>query len=343
MASIYKTFTDNDKATTKQPLHESIPITGSIISGTYSEEHVKNYGHGMWQSVYDYPYLSASSNHIFDLAFGYSSTSVFSSSTSVQNSKKINMYNQMAKILVGTDLTGSIQEFDADGDIAAGSTKLKDVCFLNFSRLLYKDEIKKGSFSIVIGSGSLYEPQGDQVAFDTFLTINDSGSAGTAPNYRVNSPAGEYGFLYDTIGVQQGLIYYQAGVAVLTGSLFGTVLFGTGSNTFIDSMTGSTIASSANGFRRRWYNCAFNNTVELNSEIYFCRAFHNEFNYSANPTYVSSSKIQVKNEAQDEPVTYITTIGLYSADNELLAVAKLSEPSKKTPSNELNLRVRLDY
>ena len=44
-----------------------------------------------------------------------------------------------------------------------------------------------------------------------------------------------------------------------------------------------------------------------------------------------------------QPVSYMTTIGLYSPNNELLAVAKLSEPLKKTPSNELTLRVRLDY
>ena len=41
--------------------------------------------------------------------------------------------------------------------------------------------------------------------------------------------------------------------------------------------------------------------------------------------------------------SYITTIGLYSEDNELLAVAKISEPLKKDPTNELTLRVRLDY
>jgi len=43
------------------------------------------------------------------------------------------------------------------------------------------------------------------------------------------------------------------------------------------------------------------------------------------------------------PLSYITTIGLYSADNELLAVAKVSEPLKKDPTNELTLRIRLDY
>jgi hypothetical protein len=51
----------------------------------------------------------------------------------------------------------------------------------------------------------------------------------------------------------------------------------------------------------------------------------------------------VKNNAADLPVTYLTTIGLYSSDNELLAMAKLSEPLKKDPNTELTLRCRLDY
>ena len=98
-----------------------------------------------------------------------------------------------------------------------------------------------------------------------------------------------------------------------------------------------------NSIRNRIQTLSFNNTVELNSTIYFCRASHNEFNYSANPTYLSDSKIRVKNNTSDNPITYITTVGLYSSDNELLAVAKLSEPLKKDPNTELTLRVRLDY
>jgi hypothetical protein len=91
------------------------------------------------------------------------------------------------------------------------------------------------------------------------------------------------------------------------------------------------------------YNISFNNTIELNSTIYFCRVNHNEFNYSSNPTYLTGSKIVVKNQSADLPVSYITTIGLYSPDNELMAVAKLSEPIRKDPNTELTLRVRLDY
>jgi hypothetical protein len=88
---------------------------------------------------------------------------------------------------------------------------------------------------------------------------------------------------------------------------------------------------------------AFNNTTELNSTIYFARLNNNEFNYSANPTYLNESKIRVKETTLDAPVSYITTVGLYSADNELLAQAKLSEPVRKDPTNEFVLRVRLDY
>jgi hypothetical protein len=109
----------------------------------------------------------------------------------------------------------------------------------------------------------------------------------------------------------------------------------------IDSSTGGD--SNATGFRRRMVRMAFNNTTELNSSIYFCRLNNNEFNYSANPTYLNESKIRVKETTLDAPVSYITTVGLYSADNELLAQAKLSEPVRKDPTNEFVLRVRLDY
>jgi len=113
--------------------------------------------------------------------------------------------------------------------------------------------------------------------------------------------------------------------------------------TITQLLTSSNITSVSDAFRRRLYNVSFNNTTELNSTIYFCRANAGDFNYSSNPTYLSGSKIVTKNATTDEPVSYITTVGLYSTDNELLAVAKLSEPVKKTPSTELTLRVRLDY
>ena len=540
MATMFKTFMENDIVSTRTLLHESIPITGSIVSGTYfetgapkdTETNIKNYSHGLFQSVYDYPYLSSSANQIFDLTVGYSNVEGGLSGTTgtrSQQSDKINIYNQMAQILAGHDTNGNIRRFDRDGDLSGGN-KMDSLFFVNFSRLLVKDEIKKGSFKIQLITGSAgNNPAATRKNYASTskatatITIDDAGqcltgctisvittaldtvtitgvasgasamsdttgasttgtfaagatvsggttnnkaqalaiaqcldlhddisaaavdsatvtitqaTAGTAGNtsistanesagsnggsdmtaattivnftggsagnlmtlqdhngetsYLTNSPAGEYGLLFSAsadaaeTGLSKGAlghIYYQAGIAVITSSVFrspnyldanvvfaetagvsgqthaqadkagafgwipghvhGTDLLQTGS---VEAMfVSASISASCSGFRNSLYNIEFNNTTELNSTIYFCRASHNEFNYSSNPTYVDASKIIVKNNTFDQPVSYITSIGLYSAKNELLAVAKLSEPIKKTPDTELTFRVRLDY
>ena len=76
MASTYKTFLSDDIANTRTLLHEAVPIAGTIVNGgTYTENgvetNIKTYAHGMFQSVYDYPYQSSSANHIFDITFGH--------------------------------------------------------------------------------------------------------------------------------------------------------------------------------------------------------------------------------------------------------------------------------
>ena len=355
MATTFKTFLNNDIASTKTLLHEAIPLTGALTSGTYGTwpngDNIKNYAHGMFQSCYDYPYLSSSANHIFDLTVGYAASSPFSSSTSTQNAKKINLYNQMAQVLVGYDQTGSIKEFESS---SYGHTR--ECVFINFARLLGKDEIKKGSFSMQLGTGSF------STANNHLITIADTNAQN---DYRVNSPAGEYGILSMSVGAapalttpECGYIYYQAGIVVLSGSVFttsqdGGLLANPSAGTYADmtlsgdsfsgSLSGSAISGTCNGVRHRLYDASFNNTTELNSTIHFCRVNHNDFNYSSNPTYLSASKLVVKNNTLDAPVSYATTVGLYSSDNELLAVAKLSEPLKKDPTNEMTIRVRLDY
>jgi len=88
----------------------------------------------------------------------------------------------------------------------------------------------------------------------------------------------------------------------------------------------------------------FQNETIINSTIFFCRAAASDFNYSTNPTYTDANgKIVVVKNTTDQPFSYITTVGLYSNKDELLAVAKLSRPIEKNPNNELTIRVRLDY
>ena len=335
---------NTDVATTKTLLHEVIPLTGTIVSGTYgtfpNDDNVKNYSHGMFQSVYDYPYLSSSANHIFDLTVGFDESSPLSGSAgSVQESKKINMYNQFSQVMLGyTGSANTVRLFESDLTLN-GSDPMKEVVFVNFSRLLTKDQIKKGSMSITVGTASWAAP------FAGTKTFTDSAASNTGGT--LNTVGGDYGILSHSSGVG-GIVFYKAGMMVLTSSIWaGTTDFfsaSTGTSSFEEQLVSGSISGSADAFRHRMQNIQFNNTTEINSTVYFCRASHNKFNYSSNPTYLSESLIRVKNGDRDNPpLSFITTIGLYNSSNELLAVAKLSEPLRKDPTNELTLRVRLDY
>ncbi len=370
-----------DVTTTRTLLHEAIPLTGTIYfyqTGAYVESNIKNYTHGMFQSVYDYPYLSSSANHIFDISVGYAGTSKLSASTSVQNAKKINMYTEFAQTLLGytgslVDPAREVRYFEKDLSLD-GVGKMRECFFFNFSRLLAKDQIKKGSYSMTIGTGSWHNAFKDPAR--KLITVTDASSSADGSGI-ANTLGGDMGILYSnkdygerkhrratTAAVTKpcGAIFYQAGIAVLTASLFSgsglhapagvlnrTVRFYRSPfaksrfKSVTQTLTSSAISAACDAIRHRVGNISFNNTTEINSKIYFCRVPHNMFNYSANPTYLTGSKIRVKNNASDSPVAYITTVGLYNSQNELLAVAKLSEPIRKDPTNDITIRVRLDY
>ena len=127
MAKTFKSLLGDDKTNTRTMLHEAIPITGTISSGTYNaagtETNIKTFSHGMFESVYDYPYLSSSANQIFDVTFGYS-TGTFAA-TNAQNSKKINIYNQMAQVLMGYDVSGSADFYNI-ADIGITISRVED-------------------------------------------------------------------------------------------------------------------------------------------------------------------------------------------------------------------------
>jgi len=91
----------------------------------------------------------------------------------------------------------------------------------------------------------------------------------------------------------------------------------------------------------------FQNVTNINSTLIFCRASADEFNYSANPTFTDAqNRIVVIDAGQEDTqtsFTFITSVGLYDANDNLLAVAKLSRPVEKSSERDLTLRVRLDF
>ena len=152
----------------------------------------------------------------------------------------------------------------------------------------------------------------------------------------VYSPKTYYGQVYP----EQGVIVLNANT--MNSSLgFGTV---TGSNINGDnafklhtSISGAAVINANNGFQAR-------NEERVQSTFYFVRAKNGEYNFSNNPSYVTGSNGGFRQPTfANNPKSYITTVGLYNSTQQLLAVAKLSKPILKSFSNEVLVKVKLDF
>jgi hypothetical protein len=72
-------------------------------------------------------------------------------------------------------------------------------------------------------------------------------------------------------------------------------------------------------------------------------------NASTNETFYkipSASTDIYKNEREiilEKPYTYVTTIGLFNKNYELVGLAKLAQPVKKEEQQDILFRVRLDF
>ena len=356
---VFKTLDPKKVVNSVEVLSEQIPITGTIISGTFgtfpSESNVKYFSSTEDHiDVYDYPYASSSANFLFSMTAGYASAA--SPAANTEATLKNNIYRQFSQQYVGYDTNQDPVEFNASGVLNPPNTfppKFDGAVFIDFSRVLMKDEIKKGSFQITIGTASYANPFAGSKTFSDAHVVE-----GNQSTYKSNSPMGEYALLQEgttsTVpsSTQNGFLFYQAGLLVLAANTqtFGTEL--TSGSSFVTTtaqtpnaaLLSGSVNDFVNGVRAHIQNIQFNNTTELNSTNYFVSAEPGEFNYSNNPSFVSGSQIIVKNgKASNPSTTYITTVGLYSADNQLLAVGKLSEPLKKTPTYPVNLNIRIDY
>jgi len=86
-----------------------------------------------------------------------------------------------------------------------------------------------------------------------------------------------------------------------------------------------------------------NSEETVSSQFVFVRARNGEFNYSVNPSNITGSGDLRHDVMVDAPESYITTVGLYNDNNDLLAVAKLSSPLKKNFTKEALVRIKLDF
>jgi len=90
-------------------------------------------------------------------------------------------------------------------------------------------------------------------------------------------------------------------------------------------------------------NFQLNSEETITSDYIFVRIKNSDFNYTTNPSMISGSGEFYYPSLVNNPQTFITTVGMYNDNNELLAVAKLSKPLVKDFTKEALVRVKLDF
>ena len=120
MANVFKSI--GDSANKQTDLYESISISSSVTLG-YSNNNWKTYSHGMFTTVYDYPYLSSSANQLFDVTVANRVNSSYYPTSSAQfKDQKQNLYTQYQQMLFGYNASGSLIPINASGSLSPATS-----------------------------------------------------------------------------------------------------------------------------------------------------------------------------------------------------------------------------
>ena len=257
------------------------------------------------------------------------------------------IYSQLRQVLLPAQTT----QFNFDGG-GSGSYLSDEIFVVASNRARYREKMDPGNWELHLTSGS-----------NTVNLIDDSnanknpllGNAKREFNVVSGSVAnGIYEIATTTATATNsgsyGLFYPESGMIILNPN---AIASGSGHNIGVRGVVEPlTKSSSTNNYNhRKFFNSiksgsyfASRREEQKRSSFYFCDVRSGEFNHSQNPSFVTGDNAELVNSSyRTEPVTYITTVGLYNDNNELLAVAKLSKPFKKDPNTEALIKVRLDY
>lgn len=252
--------------------------------------------------------IFTATNSIFtEIAGGYSSRNAFGPSQGEGVNNPASLYNSIRQLFYGAFIS---QDFLINGSI-----------FSNFTSGETPTAIPEGTFS-------RFDP-----SFQGSLS------------YQRNLPV-EYDDSVSVVSISTR----EMGESIVPGTVVGT--------DFTDDTTGNIIDGSGDIIGNIFYDQGiivrtdgdpatridFTGSYTVYSTQYKCTAGANEFNYSLNPTLLSGSSTQYDLDIVDSPefMPYVTTVGLYNENQELMMVGKLAQAVKLNPYTDTNFIVRID-
>jgi hypothetical protein len=350
---IYKRFGEFDQITGKVEVVTTglwSGDTGSLTNAYTSSVQTIADSSNYYINIYD---TETTSSIQFAVAYGHKfgsgSVSLDVSDNSTLASKAT--YAQYRSLLLEQD----DQFFTVVGTSGTETVDISDIYVVNVSRARYKETMDAGNWELSLsGSNGMFtfiddsgKKFSDSVgkAGRVFYVASGSLNLGQDAEATVISTTASNGEGY-------GLFYPDRGMIVLNPTaIHNTIGNAASSSLFGDAgavYTG-TAREGKNHFLlydaiKKGGDFEARRTENVSTSHYFVRATNREFNFSNNPTFVTGSDgTFAESSFERDPKTFITTVGLYNDANELLAVAKTSQPIAKSYDKEVLIAVKLDF
>ena len=347
-------------------------VTGGLGPGVTSS---------LFQTVFDQDFTLQTANPIFDITYGFSTGSTYVNNFTIDaNGKyifgantlmmreKLDIYRLFARELLGDEES----EFIAQASGSNIANTIKEPLFICFKRLFARDKVKRETTAIrffVSGTGVTQAEVADNIV-QPGVSASILTDIGSSVN-RYFLQGGEVSTIVDSANTANalGLLFLDRGIMVLDmarsfdqryfiSGAISSVQYTTGINPNMSaSLLNFAASASIDDFLDHICSTrftgsnetalTFQNITNINSSIFFCRASADEFNYSSNPTYTDDNNrivvIDPGQEIEQKSFVFATSIGMYDASDNLLAVAKLSRPVLKDDERDITFKVRLDF
>ena len=257
-------------------------------------------------------------------------TTVLPDGSSLTTSRVV--YGQYRTLLLGTE----------SGSFEFGNDNPNGIYIINVARNRYKEHIQPGSMTLKLKNGinEISLTDNSQISSTTNYTTAGtlyytliSGSAGAAATAATN--ASIYGYLYPDSDI---IILNPTALSksITDGGIsYNPTVNAPGTNNNIQRGIYQIMSGSS--------YFALQSEESVSSHLFFTRVKNQDFNYTTNPSIIDANGNLIYTTLINNPQTYITTVGMYNDQNELLAVAKLSRPLVKDFTKEALIQVKLDY
>ena len=324
----------------------------------------KEYYYEVWGSAS----LSCDEERMFSVAYGHVSGSGSSwaggSDLDKGDTPSTSIYSQYKLMCLDGDEGGL--------KLSGETTPITDFYVITINRDKFGDKLDPGNFQINLAqlngdahANNVYT--GSNVAVSSsnkiISLIDDSGDSGnlyeldtatSRPRYVVSGSL-ENGIHNPSAPHHYGIVFPSQGAIILSAeklnlsasfnTVTGSNIAGDNSMKLFKSISGSAVVANK-GFTAR-------SVIVKNESFYFVRVPYGPI-ASNNPTWAYPNPTTDNNGTnitgrvinsnwESQPVVYITSVGLYNSSGDLMAVAKLSKPVKKTLNSELTISVTLEY